>query len=139
MIRSAVAFAASVALITSCGPSQTPPAPADPVINGVNYVGVTVSDLERATAFYSEIMDLETVASDPFTTTPDMAPLAGAPQRSAQTRMLRSVNAQFRLMQFDDVANVSQAPALPVQGPGIAHLCFQGSWLGSQRYERNFR
>ena len=45
MIRSAVAFAASVALITSCGPSQTPPAPADPVINGVNYVGVYMDDI----------------------------------------------------------------------------------------------
>lgn len=125
MIRSAILVAATFALITGCTPSQPSTSQAAPVINGVNYVGVTVSDLERSTAFYSEIMDLEVVADDPFASTPAMESIVGAPQITAQTRMLRSVNAQFRLMQFDESPNVLQATAIPVQGPGIAHLCFQ--------------
>lgn len=125
MIRTALSIAATLSVLTCCSPAPSPPLNPDSVIKGVNYVGVTVTDLDRATAFYADVMDLDLVASDEFTTTPAMSALAGAEEMRAQTRLLRSVNAQFRLMQFDTKPGLSPRSAPPVQGPGIAHLCFQ--------------
>lgn len=125
MIRLALSIAATLYILTGCSPAPQTPLSSASVIKGVNYIGVTVTDLDRATDFYTEMMDLELVGSDPFIPAPSMSALVGSDQTRAQTRMLRSVNAQFRLMQFDQAAGITPAPAPPVQGPGIAHLCFQ--------------
>ena len=95
------------------------------IVQGVNYIGVSVSDLESTVAFYSEAADLEPVADQALPANVASA-LTGEATQAVPTRLLKSVNAQLRLMQFsaqDRAAN--QHSAVPVNGPGIAHICYQ--------------
>ncbi|MEM1112104.1 MAG: VOC family protein [Pseudomonadota bacterium] len=104
-------------LISACGGDSAGPAAG---IQGVNFVGITVADLEQGTAFYTPAMALDVVGEwEPGTLAPITELADGAPLRA---RMLRSANAQILLMQFEDIDPL--AP-VPVNGPGIAHVCYQ--------------
>ena len=81
-----------------------------------------MTDLDKSTDFYAAA-DLQRVEDKSFSDHPAFNALAGRDGVNVKTRMLRSANAQIRLMQFEEPG--SSAPAVPVQGPGIAHLCFQ--------------
>ena len=95
-----------------------------PVVRGISYIGISVSDIDRTAAYFTgagglhevDRSDLRGVALDR---------IAGK-KISAKTRTLRSNSGQIRLMQFDRPAAGSQAAGVvPVQGPGITHVCFQ--------------
>ena len=102
------------------------------VIQGVNYVGITVSNLEQAAAFYQAGSDLELVEESTFDA--DIAEaLLEEPNTAIKTQLYRGVNAQLRFMEFvepdgesasDKAREVIGLP-VPVNGPGIAHVCFQ--------------
>ena len=107
----------------SCAES---PEPGPPVVRGVNYVGVSVSDLESSTEFYSGAADLQLVENSVISDSPVMDALLGRTGVSAQTSLLKSSNAQLRFMQFDNRSTeANAAPKLEVHGPGIAHVCYQ--------------
>lgn len=95
------------------------------VIKGVNYIGVTVSDLEAATRFYQTGADLELVQESLLDSTASNA-LLEASDVSVNTRLLRSANSQLRIMEFDhgEEGGTAGIP-VPVNGPGIAHVCYQ--------------
>jgi len=114
--------ALSALLITACGNAETRQLSPDSVVKGVNYVGVVVADIEQSTDFY-EAAELLTVEDKTISDSAAFDKLAGRDGVVVQTRMLRSANAQIRLMQFSN-GDVS-IPAVPVQGPGIAHVCHQ--------------
>lgn len=95
-----------------------------PVVRGISYIGISVSDIDRTAAYFAgaggllevDRSDLRGVALDR---------IAGK-QVSAKTRTLRSNSGQIRLMQFDRPAAAARAAGIvPVQGPGITHVCFQ--------------
>lgn len=95
-----------------------------PVVRGISYIGISVSDIDRTAAYFSgagglievDRGDLRGVVLDR---------IAGK-KINAKTRTLRSNNGQVRLMQFDRPAAGAQAAGVvPVQGPGITHVCFQ--------------
>lgn len=114
--------------LTACGlAGGTPEAlEEDTVILGVNYVGITVTDLDAAEALYTEAVEAETVNQDPIPMDGVFADLTGRSSGEVQTRLMRRTNSQFRLMQFPDrPAAVTDLPAVPVEGSGIAHICFQ--------------
>jgi len=98
------------------------------IIQGVNYVGITVSNLEQAAAFYQAGSDLEFVEESTFDA--DIAEaLLEEPNTAIKTQLYRGVNAQLRFMEFvepegESAAGLSVLP-VPVNGPGIAHICFQ--------------
>ncbi len=102
-------------LLAAC---SAEPDPANNVVLGVGYVGATVSDLERASRFYAEPVALQSVDAPELDTTQ----LPGSSGLALRSQMLRSSNAQLRLMEFSPEAD---SAAVPVNGPGIAHLCFQ--------------
>lgn len=95
-----------------------------PVVRGISYIGISVSDIERTAAYFTgagglievDRSDLRGVALDR---------IAGK-SVSGKTRTLRSNSGQIRLMQFDrPTAAARAAGVVPVQGPGITHVCFQ--------------
>ena len=98
--------------------------PANPLVTGVNYIGLTVNDIEATTALYRAAGGMH-VAADAL---PNMHFLQGMGQqsnlalRANHTRLLRSANAQLLLM---ETQAKDAEPPTPVNGPGIAHICFQ--------------
>ena len=112
------------------------PEPVDTVFRGIHYVGVSVSDLDRSTAFYSEAADLTLVDDGVLERSPVIETLAGRSDVRAMTRLIKSSNAQLRFMQFENRSAAAQAaPRVEVYGPGIAHLCFQVA-KKTETYER---
>lgn len=105
--------------------SDTPMPRADgPVVRGISYVGISVSDIDRTAAYFTaagglievDRTDLRSAALDRI----------GGKAIRAKTRTLRSNSGQIRLMQFDRPAAAARAAKIvPVQGPGITHVCFQ--------------
>lgn len=89
-------------------------------VTGVAWVGATVADLEASTNFYVAA-DLAAVPENSRIELDPIEQLAGA---RPETRLLRSSNAQLRLMQFPENSMASLEP-VPVYGPGIAHVCYQ--------------
>ncbi len=97
----------------------------DDVIRGVNYVGMSVSDLNGAATFY-ESANLVPVDDEPAFGVGVLEGWGLSSEVSVESRMLRSSNAQIRLMEFSgDMGDVANIPNLPVYGPGIAHVCYQ--------------
>lgn len=120
-----VLIAAGLALaITACGRAEPKQLNPESVIKGVNYVGMSVSDLDQSSDFYRSA-NLSEVDRSQLENSPAINALAGRDGVVANTRMLRSVNAQVRLMQFSDSPSFSSSQPVPVQGPGIAHICYQ--------------
>lgn len=119
---------AAVTALTACGfggGAQEPIEP-DTVILGVNYVGISVSDLNAAEDLYVSGVDVEIVNQDAVPLDGVLASLAGRTGGEIQTSLIRRTNSQIRLMSFPDrSADVVAVPAVPVIGPGIAHVCFQ--------------
>ena len=104
--------------LVACGGA---PDPAALKIYGVNYVGVSVADLNHSTTFYAGSAGLELIELDgPRSATG----LVSGNVSLVGERMLRSSNAQLRLMQFSPDRGDVPGP-IPIHGPGIAHVCFQ--------------
>ncbi|TQV78773.1 VOC family protein [Exilibacterium tricleocarpae] len=115
----------SVMTLAGCS-SGEPGRPDDAVVRGVHYVGVAVSDIERSANFYREIADLESVENGEFHHHPVIDALVDRTGAKASTKLMRSVNAQLRLMEFENPSAAAvSAGQVEVYGPGIAHLCFQ--------------
>ncbi len=100
--------------------------PDGPVVRGVSYVGVSVSDLTRSSEFYSSSANLVEVDRTRFMSNAAINRIAGRSNVVAETRLLRGGNAQIRLMQFKNPSAAARMSApMPVQGPGITHICHQ--------------
>lgn len=105
-----------MASLLGCGGSPKDHSPKSELIDGINYVGMSVSSLDASTQLYQAPVDM--TAIDGTGTTFSF----GGQMRPAKTRLLRSVNAQIRLMEFE---NRPATPPVKVQGPGIAHVAYQ--------------
>lgn len=119
---------AATATLTACGFGDGAQEPIEPdtVVLGVNYVGVTVSDLDAAAELYATSTDAEIMDQGAIPLHGVLAALAGRSGGEIETRLIRRTNSQIRLMSFPDRPSEVQAvPAVPVEGPGIAHVCFQ--------------
>ena len=115
----------SALALVACGSSDSKDLSPTSVIKGVNYVGVSVSDLDQSADLYSTAADLAEVDRTPLQGSAALDTLAGRGGVTADTRMMRSVNAQLRFMHFPGSASFSSIQPTPVQGPGIAHVCYQ--------------
>lgn len=119
----AVVVALGVYIVLSSGVSERPE---NAVIKAVHYVGISVNDLEKSSELYETAFGLTRVRSSTLENEPAIDALVGRQGVSANTRLLRSSNAQLRLMAFqgnrDDIDNI---PPQEVKGPGFAHVCVQ--------------
>lgn len=127
MGKNLICLGAVLFLLTACGGrSAGEPVPPDSIITGVNYVGASVSDLDKTAELNSSSFDLQLVDQSEISENPIFDALAGRRGVSVKTKMLRGVNAQVLLMQFDSLSAEAQATKpMDVQGPGIAHICYQ--------------
>lgn len=106
--------------------SSVSPRPDDAVVRGINYVSMSVSDLDTETTRFGDTFNLEQVDERPMDLPPAIQTLLGRESVSASTRTLKSINAQVRLVQFDtQSAEAQDTPQVEVNGPGFAHVCFQ--------------
>lgn len=138
-MRKIILALSAITIFSGCTPqypSGHSSRPDNAIIRGVNYVGVVVSDIERSASFYQEFGNTTSVEKGEFHQHSVIDELAGRTGVHASTQLIKSSNAQLRLMEF---ANPSAAAKTsePVQvfGPGIAHLCFQVA-KDTQSYQR---
>lgn len=117
-----------ICLLACCWVSLTTaatPERGEAVVKGVNYIGVSVSDLSAAASFYGESANLQEVSDEPLTANVVTA-LGSANSQPVQTLLLKSVNAQLRFMEFASTErDANNVAPVPVNGPGIAHICYQ--------------
>ncbi|MEM7360854.1 MAG: VOC family protein [Pseudomonadota bacterium] len=98
----------------------------NPIIRGIHYVGLTVSDLDQASKLLSDSFDLAAVENEAINNSTVIDTLAGRSGVSINSRLMRSVNGQLRLMQFADPSEAAgQTLRTEVYGPGFSHACFQ--------------
>ncbi len=114
-------------VLTACGSGrnveQIPP---DSVFAGVNFVGLAVADIERASAFYEDSVALGLADQWQGEQVGLQSGLANREPANAQMRLLRSTNAQLLLMEFEGEQHLSaNNNPVEVYGPGIAHVCYQ--------------
>jgi len=106
--------------------SGEPGRAADAVIRGVHYVGVSVSNIEQTEIFYRDVANLKSVMKGEFHQHPVVDSLAQRDGVKVATKLVKSSNAQLRLMEFEDQSEAAKnAKTVQVFGPGIAHVCFQ--------------
>lgn len=110
----------AITLVACSGGEGSPP-----LIHGVNFVGMSVTDLSQREAFFRESVDLQSVSLPASGLASVVAPLASEGGALSGELLLRSSNAQLRLMQFQGGEGTHLPAPVPVNGPGIAHVCFQ--------------
>jgi catechol 2,3-dioxygenase-like lactoylglutathione lyase family enzyme len=117
-----------LALMAACAAPAKPAAdaaPDGPLVRGIAYVGQSVSDIEKSTAYYRATAALTVVAEGRLSGAKTLQSVAGK-QVSVETRLLRGSTGQIRLMQFKSPSAAAKAAGIvPVQGPGITHVCHQ--------------
>jgi catechol 2,3-dioxygenase-like lactoylglutathione lyase family enzyme len=119
-------IASAAFMLTACSPSPDAEVVEDTIITGVNYIGASVSNLEQTADLYSEAIDLKVIDNTTISNNSHFDKIAGRSGVTAQTKMMRSANAQVRFMTFTDPSDKARATSpTGVQGPGIAHVCYQ--------------
>lgn len=116
----AAAFLASALVACGGGSEQE----VSSFVRGVSYVGMSVSDLERTSKVYGAAAKLQPVDEVSVGKLPALSAVQGR-ELIAKSQSLRSSNVQMRVMEFQRAAGDVPVPAVPVQGPGIAHVCYQ--------------
>jgi catechol 2,3-dioxygenase-like lactoylglutathione lyase family enzyme len=127
----------SVLLIGGCSWLMPPPERVDnPVVEGVNFIGMTVSDLDATTSLYQDATNVQVVMDDRIENDLVFNELVGRDGAAVSTRLLTGVNAQLLLMQFDNPSTQAiNTRSIDSNGPGIAHLAFQVI-LKTQTYQK---
>ncbi|WP_166422376.1 VOC family protein [Paraglaciecola sp. 20A4] len=117
----------SLLLLSGCSWFISPPSRVDnPVIEGVNYVGITVTNLEQTEQLYRDATEVELIETDKLSNNTLINAVAQRSGVSVNTKLLRGVNAQLLLMQFDKTSEKAKASSfVDANGPGMAHLAFQ--------------
>jgi catechol 2,3-dioxygenase-like lactoylglutathione lyase family enzyme len=83
-------------------------------IKGMHHVGVAVSDVAKSLDFYQSTTSLDRLDRDRVS--------GFLPESPAQSAVLKAPNGYLQLMQFEGAADITE---VPVEGPGVTHLCFQ--------------
>lgn len=119
--------AVAAAFASSCATPEPDPAvmaATDPGIRGISYIGISVSDIDKASAYFAKGANLPEVTRGDLAA-PVLSKIAGKTV-SARTRTLASNSGRIRLMQFANRSPAAVAAGVvPVQGVGITHVCFQ--------------
>jgi catechol 2,3-dioxygenase-like lactoylglutathione lyase family enzyme len=94
------------------------------MITGMQHVGISVSDIERSIAFYTEVFGMELLGGGVF---PFEGPLFEQVMALEGARgrlcMLRRGSLQVELFEFEHPRPKPKDPDYPVADRGISHFC----------------
>ena len=103
-------------------PEQT--APTNPsTIRGINHVGMSVRDLNASVDFYTRAVAVEEEPSKGLSNSAAER-ASGFDSKPIGRTALRGPNGYLELSQYD-ASLFGSTEVLPVQGPGITHVCYQ--------------
>lgn len=104
-------------LLVACSKIDVPD---EPIIEGIAFVSMSVSDVERTASMLSEAAGMDAHSLDAASA---LAWSRMMGSENAPSVLLRGFNAQLLAQQHPEPP--ASPSAVPVNGPGIAHLCFQ--------------
>lgn len=94
------------------------------MIRGIHHTAISTGDLQRALAFYRDLLGFETVFEAGWPTGTEVADnITGLSGSSAQVAMLRAGNTFIELFQYGSPAPGPGDPSRPVCDHGITHIC----------------
>ena len=93
-------------------------------IKGIHHVSLSVRNLDRAVAYYTKVLSLTEVGPHRLTDKVSVGQKSDGKSIARNVALLRGPNGQLELSQFDGAAD-QPVSAMPVQGPGITHVCYQ--------------
>jgi len=94
------------------------------MIKGMNHVGVSVASLERAIAFYRDVMGMACVAQETFGGEKYEA-ILGLKDVRGKVALVRLGTLQIELFEFEHPQPKAANPQRPVCDHGITHFCLQ--------------
>jgi len=92
-------------------------------VTGLNHIGLSVSDLQASIAFYSEAASVEVDRSKRLSNSA-AEQASGFDNTPVDRAVLAGPNGYLELSQYAP-ALAGPPEEIPVQGPGITHVCFQ--------------
>ena len=101
--------------------------PVDPLMKGrvstiigVNYVGMTVADVDRSKAYYTNAIDLKPLKTDLVKRQTPLPDSIAPASNLRDAAILQGPNSYLRLLEYE----AHQEGIMPVQGTGVTHICF---------------
>jgi predicted enzyme related to lactoylglutathione lyase len=126
MVKYSITFMVLLSLSACSFFDSAPSRPDNPIVRGVNFIGISVSDIEQSSELLSNSFAVNTVQDNIIANDTSLNTLLGRTDTKVVTRLVRSSNAQLRLMQFSQQSDIAKnMPDVNVHGPGIAHVCAQ--------------
>jgi catechol 2,3-dioxygenase-like lactoylglutathione lyase family enzyme len=94
------------------------------MIRGIHHTAISTGNLQRALAFYRDLLGFETVFEAGWPAGTEMADnITGLSGSSAQLAMLRAGNTFIELFQYESPAPRPGDPSRPVCDHGFTHIC----------------
>lgn len=97
---------------------------AQSTVKSIDHVRISVRDLDRAVAFYTKTTGLKETDRQQVKIEVPVEKAGGFAHKSRSVAVLQSSNARLELIEFKRAGKQQPSP-MPVQGPGITHVCYQ--------------
>ena len=95
-------------------------------IKGINRVGLSVKNLDESVAFYSDGMQFKEVKRCSESGNDKAEKKSDLSKKVRKSSILQGINCFLELMEFKG-AESQDLSKMPIQGPGITHICYQAS------------
>lgn len=106
------------------------------MIRGVHHTAISTPDLDRALAFYRDLLGFRVIFEFAWPVGTDAADrITGLEGSSARAAMLQAGNAHIELFQYRSPQPHPGDPRRPVSDHGITHICLDVTDLDAE-YER---
>ncbi len=106
------------------------------MIRGIHHTAISTPDLERALAFYRDVLGFEEVNDFTWPVGSMVIDgIVGLKDSSARTVMLKAGNAMIEFFQYESPPPKLGDPARPVSDHGITHFCLDVRDIEAE-YER---